>query len=168
MKRDSGFTLLELLLYAGASATILTVALGFQLTFFKASSSTMNVDDVMATRIDLRNQLRSDINSASSISIPSSDNTSENSLELVNANGETFRYSLVAGAIFRQKTSPTVGPMIRITPPESRVISASFRRVNNGFSDGVKYQFEISPSPRVNSDATSLSVIESGSEVILR
>ena len=166
--KSRGFTLLELLLYAGISATILGVALSFQLTFLKANSSTTFVDDINNAKLEIDQTLLGDIRSAKSISIPAADNTTSDSLEFTNSLDSSYIYTVIAGGLYKQQTSPSIGPLIRVTAPEIRVISAHFTKINNGFSDGIRYTLDLAHTPRANSLDSDLSTTHTNSGALLK
>ena len=117
---------------------------------------------------DIDMQLLADIRTAKSIITPAADNTSGDVAVMTDASDQTYSYSLIAGALYRQITLPAAGPLVRITPPEVRVVSINFSRINNSFSDGLRYTVNIAHTPRANALDSSLSISHTNSGATLR
>lgn len=128
--RNSGFSLLELLLYVAVLAIITTFITG---AFFSINQGRARVESATEVNSNLRfaiEKITQDIKHASSVAVPSIAGETTNSIEL-SISGTTITYCMVNGHVRRQSGGTCTGASDSITSDTVIANTLAFTRVEN-------------------------------------
>lgn len=128
--RNSGFSLLELLLYIAVLSIVMTMLVG---VFFSINRSRGRVEAQSEVNSSLRfavERIGQDIKSSSQISTPVAAGNTSNNL-VINNDGPTIEYCINANMLRRQESGTCDGNSPTITSDKVKIESLSFSRIEN-------------------------------------
>lgn len=138
--KPKGFTLIELLIYMGLLSLFLVVLVDVLVAIMDVRLESGAVSSVEQDGRYILSRLSYDINSASSITMPTSLGASGSTLTII-ISGSTYTYSVVSGNL---QVVINGSETINLNSSETTVSSPTFQRIGNtGGKDTIKLQFTV-------------------------
>jgi len=140
MEKNKGFTLVELLLYMGIFSIFLLITLQMFSSIFEIQLESEATSSAGTDGKFIVQRFTYDVTRASSISDPTIDGASTNSLTLV-VNGQNLIYRLNSGDLILE--NETTGTVDQLNSSESTVSNLSFIKLDGGDKDTVQISFTL-------------------------